>query len=137
MDQNSDNCISLPLLIDFNFGPDLNGTAALRAKIFFKLINTRENIFLAEDEIHEIAHNPTSERSYHIIKDFQNNQKFIIVLVHSWLLANDKKGKYIDDFLQNIILAEIKFQHIALSELKNDFLIPLTTMWTEISQFVK
>lgn len=137
MDQGTENCISLPLLIDFNFGPDLNGTAALRAKIFIRLINAKEDNFLSEDEIREIAHNPTSKRSTHIIKDCLNNQRFIIVLVHSWLLANDKKGKYIDDFLQNIILAEREFQHIALSQLKNNFLTPLTTMWTEISQFEK
>lgn len=88
MDQNTDNQISLPLLIDFNFGQDLNGTAVLRAEIFIKLINTRRNIFLAQNEIREITDNPTSERSNHIIKDV-HKQSTIYSRVFS-LLASSK-----------------------------------------------
>ena len=135
MDQNTDSKISLPLLIDFNFGPDLNGTASLRVEIFIKSINDRKNIFLTDDEIREITYNPTSERSNQIIKECRNKSQFIITFVHSWLLANDRKGKYIDYFLQNIISSEREFQHIALNDLRNNFLTPLTTMCTEISQF--
>lgn len=127
--------ISLDVLIDFNFGPDLNGYASSRVLQVLDHLSSSPGGLLSIQEVSTLMLKPTSEQTKLLLAAVRSKGLFFIVFLHAWMLACSHSGEHIRNFQRLIFEAEEQWAHINLEELRIRFLEPLHLMWSEIALF--
>lgn len=129
--------ISLGTLVDFNFGPDLNGYANFRVLQVLEELSCSPEGVLSLNDVSNIILHPISDDTKILLENIQSKGFFFIVFLHAWMLACNHGGSHIRNFQRLIVEAEEQWQHINLQELRAKFLEPLHLMWSEIALFPK
>lgn len=126
---------SLYYLVNFNFGPDLNGSFLFRFQKVLSEITTNHPSILAPSEIGgvtifpEVYLGPTVDA----LSNRCEKCVFLIKFMHAWMLACQKGGLYIRKFQSLFTEAELVWSHISTDDLREEFLEPLHLMWSEIA----
>lgn len=125
--------IDLEFLIDFNFGPDLNGKANFRVVDFLLKLSKKSTNFATLHDALCIAHLPDGKRTSLILQKYRNQGIFFIPFMHAWMLACNYDIVHIRKFQQLFPEAETAWDHIDTDEFRTRFLEPLHLMWSEIA----
>lgn len=124
---------SLYYLVNFNFGPDLNGSSSHRFQNVLYEIISKHSATLAPSDIESWSAFLYSKPSADALANQCGKCFFLIKFMYAWMLACRNGGAYIRKFQNLFTEAELVWFHISTDDLREEFLEPLHLMWSEIA----
>lgn len=129
--------VTLDDLVDFNFGPDLCGTAGARYQQLLRLNRPMPGIGLDARRARGLCTDPRSDEAGEFLRQAERSGCFTLAFCHCWRLACDGDGRDIRAFHERIEQARGEWWHLDRQALADRLLDPLATMWHEIAGFAR